>query len=142
MKDFLRYQQRMFVLSIAVCTAVAVGLLIMLPDRLEIAQGVALGAVAGLIKFRLDVLALLKLASEMEQGGPARGVRTAFHTYLLMAGALLLGVAYPEYAEPWAIFGGLLIPRAVLILDGLLRPGALQASGSEEQTAPTGGAAE
>lgn len=134
MTDFLRYQRLIFIISVVLSALTCIILYAVLRENPAIARGVALGALAGLIKFRLDVIGILRMGQEMSTAGQATPVRTGFHTYILMAGALLLAVARPELFEPWAVFGGLLIPRAVLVLDGILRPGALQAEMAGQST--------
>ncbi len=136
MKGFLNYQRVMFTISAIGGCGVVAGLLVCRPDNPALAWGVALGCAVGLVKFRLDVLSILRLAE-----GEKPGVKVAAHfrSYALMAGTLVAALLMRETFNPWATFGGLMIPRVLLIADGILRPGALALEASESSPNLAGG---
>jgi hypothetical protein len=123
MNKFLKYQQTMLLLMTFGIAAAVVALYLYFPKTPAYAAGFALGGFAGLVKFRLDVLALLKLSTAPE--GSKSHIGNSFRTYVILAATLVTAVYLKEIFHPWAAFGGLLLPRLVLIADGLLRPGLL-----------------
>lgn len=135
MDAFLRYQRTLFLLSFVLGLALS-GLLGAFVDW-RWGLGFAIGCVAGLIKFRLDVRAILRLAEcDVHTGNTRPFLRTTFQTYFLMAAALAVGILWKDYFEVWGIFAGILLPRAVLILDGMIRPGLFQET-EETENQPT-----
>lgn len=123
MKEFLAYQRTILILII-VTTGAAVGsILITRPEHAAWAYGIAMGSAFGLIKFRLDVLAILRFAQTIDTDAAKPAIKNYFLGIALMGAALILAMAFKQHFNMWATAIGLIIPKAILIADGLLRPG-------------------
>ena len=116
---FMRYQRNML-LCVALLTAAGIAVAVLGVDRPAWGAGLALGSATGLVKFRLRVLALLRLAQEQESAKPQ--VRASLFGYALAVGALVAAWRFQNVFSLWATLAGLLLPNLVLIADGFLRP--------------------
>ncbi|MBN2711547.1 MAG: ATP synthase subunit I [Planctomycetes bacterium] len=122
MNEFLQYQRTILVICLIGCGVAIAATYAICPGTPAYAYGMALGSIAGLIKFRLDVLAIIRFARNVEENKARGAVKTALHTYLLMIGALLVALLMQDTINPWTTFAGIMIPRAILTADGILRP--------------------
>ncbi len=139
MKQFLAYYRS--IASVSVGLAILAGIALHVFTRSGIyPAGLAIGTVAGLIKLRMDVVTILHWHARTQAGsaGPSPQLRAYFSALLLLGLALAPGLLLPGIFNVWAGLGGYLLPRGVLVADGLLRPGALQ----PEESGPGAAASE
>lgn len=138
MNDFLHYQRRVFLLILGIALAGAIGVYAAFPGRGGLALGLLIGSLCGLVRFRLQVNAILRLSRDPENARAADSVKTSFFGFLIMAGGLYLVSSTQLISDGrvggkmlymdlpvWLAFAGLLLPQAVLWLDGFLRPSHL-----------------
>ncbi len=125
MNKFVRYHRGILALTILLAAAGGGVLFWALPEDPAWAWGLELGAIVGLIGFRLKVNAVLRFCQPDAPAAPRFQVKTAFQTYALMLGAILLAVWQAELFNAWTVFIGLVIPQGLLIADGVIRPTAL-----------------
>lgn len=122
MNDFLRYQRILSFLTLGIVLVGTLALFSMYPQSLQYAYGLLVGGLVGLIKLRLDVIAIMSFAANPNGEDRKAPLRTEFQGFLLLLGSLLLAVYRPELLSVWTVLAGGLIPRALLIGDALLRP--------------------
>lgn len=121
MDEALKYQRAIILICLVFGVAAAAVMLYFKLNEISYYSGLALGLAAGLVKYRLRVLATFKL---MREGEAARKglLQATMAGHAVMIATLAACVALPERFYVWAAFGGMLLPNAVLIVDGFLRP--------------------
>lgn len=135
MKRFLAYYRSIAAVSAGLAILAGIALFAYTQNA-SYPAGLAIGTGAGLLKLRLDVVAILQWHEQARTGGTAGTpqLRSYFHALLLLAVALAPGLLAPASISVWAGLGGYLLPRAVLIGDGVIRPAALGAAAASEET--------
>jgi|GEM_PF-2254979 len=131
MSTFLRYQRNLARLIIALGGGGAAMLVIGARDKPDWLWGWIFGNLAGLAIFRLRVLNVLKLPSLPREQWARANYKSSMIAFAIMAAALLTGVLLP-FLNALAVCAGVLLERAVLIGDGLLRPAALSETDEPE----------
>lgn len=121
------------IITAIVAIVAGIVLIYLLPQRLDIVAGLALGVVGGLIVMRLKVLAIYKFAQNPEKP-PVKG---GFHGLAVMVITLAIAIGVNKYSDSniffvWTVFAGLFLPNIVLMIDGFFRPNALNESGTED----------
>jgi hypothetical protein len=143
MNPFERYQRTMFGLIAALTVAIAAVLLVLLPEAPGWGLGFLLGGAGGLGSYRLRVHGLLRLPHLPQDQWQKAALKTNLQAYGLLIGTavaaiVLDGYVVPGWVNPYGALAGLVLERAVLLADGMLRPGAL----SDADEAANGGEAE
>jgi Na+/H+-translocating membrane pyrophosphatase len=124
MNEFLRYQKTIFAISVVLAVIAIVTAFVLSPENSSYSFGIGLGFVGGLIKYRLDVLSIVRFAQALEcNQTPNQPMKASFQTLAIMGGFMIIALMFKDTFNLWTVFGGLLIPRLVLIADGILRPG-------------------
>lgn len=121
MDDFLRYQRRILTVSLVLAALGMAGLAVCMDDP-RWAAGLGLGAATGLLKVRLDVLAILRWSRDDGQGGPRPLVKSHFMAYGITAAALLTAALVPAVFSIWTVAAGRFLPDLVLMADGVFHP--------------------
>lgn len=133
MEEFLRYQRRITLLIVAVALVAGGAIWVVWPAHWNWAVGGWWGALGGLVVLRLKVADICRFAQNPENPPVGGG----FKSFLVMAVFLAAVIVVNHYAgaeigSKWGAFAGLLLPNAVLMLDGFLRPGGAVKSSADE----------
>ncbi len=124
MKEILAYQ-RIVSAAVLLLAAVAAGAAWLWLTVLAGPLGILVGAAVGLLQFRLDSLAIVRAIMTQENEAQRSPVKSYFQGLLLFMAVMALALAKSDWLNPWCTLAGLLLPRFVLIADGLLRPAGL-----------------
>ncbi len=122
MNEFQKYQRSIGIIIMLV-SVTGVAALYFGSGNHTYAAGLALGSAAGMLKFRMNVMLLMRMATENRN--PSAHSANNLRAYLLMAGALLIAYSMKQTFYIWTTFAGLFVPNMILILDGMLRPNAM-----------------
>ncbi len=132
MTEFLRYQRVIALLILGMGLGGAGALYAGLPHQPQWALGLLLGTAVGFVKFRINVITLLRIADNTEDNPEGKMLGANFRGWLLTVAACVLAVVFSSVFNVWMAFAGTVLPNLVLTADGLLRPA---------QAAPTNAAA-
>lgn len=135
LNEITRYQRSLLLIIILLSAVTVVAVYFLVPDNHNWAYGVALGSLAGIIKFIMDVQSILSIMQEAAAGNasPRKTIIHNIKTFFIMGAVLALAFYKKEYFEVWGALGGLIIPRIVLMGDAYFRP-ALFAPNNESTT--------
>lgn len=126
MEDFIKYQRTIFYAMIIVCAAACAALFVMLPHDPQWGLGLALGSIAQLVKFKIvDVATVVKFSANigMEQKHAAKWQFIGMiKTMVVLSIAFIVAYMYKPFINVWTLIAGILIPRLILVADGIIRP--------------------
>ncbi len=135
MDNFVKYQRIVMLAAIVVAVVASVILLIIFPDKWQLATGLIFGVVGGLIVLRIKVLAIYRFSQHPENPP----IKTGFQTNVLMIAFLAAAILVNKYIgksfdilNVWTTLAGLVLPNAVLMADGFFRPPLKDVSDTEE----------
>lgn len=141
MDDFLRYQKTLSAVILGIVILGTAALYFFLPAKWWYSMGLFWGGAAGLITFRMKVLAIVRFAQN-PQGAPVKSGFQQLMINIVFLGAIIAVNrcwGQPQWghdiANLWTAFAGIVVPNIVLMADGLLRPAVLAGATGENNAA-------